>query len=153
MLHRVTARDDPHLPRVLRLRERLDAKPLTGSGLPSVTIGRSETLNDFALYCENFPIVVSRRHATVTFDGEVYRLEDNNACNGTVVRCAARGPELRTCTRRPRATPPGPRVLRAACAWRACSARTRARRAGARLTAPSSSGPPKRGRAPAAPCD
>ena len=89
MLHRVTARDDPHLPRVLRLRERLDSKPLTRSGLPSVTIGRSEANNDFALHCEGFPIVVSRRHATVTFDGEEYRLQDNNACNGTVVRCQA----------------------------------------------------------------
>ena len=85
MLHRVTARDDPQLPRVLRLRECLDTKPLSRSGLPSVSIGRAEA-NDFTLYCDDFPIVVSRRHATVSFDGEVYRLADNNACNGTVVR-------------------------------------------------------------------
>ena len=93
MLHRVTARDDPQLPRVLRLRECLDTKPLSRSGLPSVSIGRAEA-NDFTLYCDDFPIVVSRRHATVSFDGEVYRLADNNACNGTVVRRprATKGP-------------------------------------------------------------
>ena len=85
MLHRVSAREDPRLPRLLRLRAALDAKPLTGAGLPRVSFGRAEGV-DFNLNATGFPVVVSRRHATVSFNGELYRLEDNDACNGTYVR-------------------------------------------------------------------
>ena len=90
MLQRITTREDPLLPRVNRLRAALDAAPLTGAGLPSLTIGRA-LASDVRLDCSDFPIVVSRRHATITFDGDDFRLEDCDACNGTSVRS---GPSL-----------------------------------------------------------
>lgn len=93
MLQRITTLEDARLPRVLRLRAALDALPLSGAGLPRVSLGRAEGTT-FRLGCStDFPVVVSRHHATVSFDGEDFRLEDDDACNGTYVRarCDARG--------------------------------------------------------------
>ena len=147
MLHRMSARVDQGLPRVLRLRERLDAKPLTRQGLPTITFGRCHDA-DFQLMAPGFPIVVSRRHATVTFDGEVYRLNDINACNGTVVRrvpgrlrAAPEGALLRAAAnaREPRSN--GAHLQRESSAGRVCAARARGGRARTPLGAPWELGP------------
>jgi len=103
MLQRITALEDPRLPRVLRLRAALDALPLSGAGLPRVSIGRADGTT-FRLGCStDFPVVVSRHHASVSFDGEDFRLEDDDACNGTYVRARraaqTRGPCLSRSTR------------------------------------------------------
>lgn len=84
MLRRVTDVADPRLPREVPLRALLDAKPLTGAGLPALSVGRNQC--DVELGCGGFPVVVSRRHAAVVFDGEAFTLVDHDARNGTFVR-------------------------------------------------------------------
>ena len=89
MLHRVTDAADPSVPRVVRLRELLDAQPLDGARLPAVTVGRGDDA-DVQLDCVDLPCVLSRRHAVVTCDGEAYTLLDSDALNGTYVRARGR---------------------------------------------------------------
>ena len=141
MLSRITSRTDPQLPRVIRLRAALEAQPLLGQQLPCVSIGRSE-VNDVRLNCTGFPIVVSRRHAAVTFDGEDFRIQDCEACNGTYVRAPrdarSRQGALAAARRAARAGAAGPLGVApwwwlcarlAVCARRALAAPVRARRA------------------------
>ena len=91
MLRRVTEHDDPELLRELPLQPRLEEAPRTGAGLPSLRIGRHPN-NDVVLTSAGIPLLLSRQHALVTYDGEQFTLVDLDTTNGTYVRALnARG--------------------------------------------------------------
>ena len=85
MLRRVTEHDDPELLRELPLQPRLEEAPRTGAGLPSLRIGRHPN-NDVVLTSAGIPLLLSRQHALVTYDGEQFTLVDLDTTNGTYVR-------------------------------------------------------------------
>ena len=68
MLRRVTEHDDPELLRVLPLQPRLEERPRTGAGLPSLRVGRHPN-NDVVLTSTGIPLLLSRQHALITYDG------------------------------------------------------------------------------------
>ena len=89
MLRRLSEHDDPELLRELPLQPRLEEAPRTGVGLPSLRIGRHPN-NDVVLTSAGIPLLLSRQHALVTYDGEQFTLVDLDTTNGTYVRpCAA----------------------------------------------------------------
>jgi hypothetical protein len=90
MLRRVTEHDDPELLRVLPLQPRLEEQPRTGAGLPSLRIGRHPN-NDVVLTSAGIPLLLSRQHALVTYDGEQFTLVDLDTTNGTYVRAPRSG--------------------------------------------------------------
>ena len=86
---RITEHIDPGLPRVLPLQPRLEEQPRTGLGLPSLRVGRHPN-NDIVLTSAGIPLLLSRQHAVVTYDGEQFTVVDLDTTNGTYVR-ARRG--------------------------------------------------------------
>ena len=89
MLRRVTAHEDPGLPREVLLQPLLEALPRTGQGLPNLRIGRHPN-NDIVLTSAGVPLLLSRQHALVTYDGEQLAVVDLNTTNGTYVRARPR---------------------------------------------------------------
>ena len=89
MLRRVTEHDDPELLRVLPLQPRLEERPRTGAGLPSLRVGRHPN-NDVVLTSTGIPLLLSRQHALITYDGEQFTLVDLDTTNGTYVRALRR---------------------------------------------------------------
>ena len=90
MLRRVTELDEGSLPRVVPLLPMLQAQPL-GWSLPSLRVGRHPN-NDVVLNCVGQPLLLSRRHALITFDGEQFTLVDLDTTNGSYVRADSRAP-------------------------------------------------------------
>ena len=109
MLRRVTEHDDPELLRVLPLQPRLEEQPRTGAGLPSLRIGRHPN-NDVVLTSAGIPLLLSRQHALITYDGEQFTLVDLDTTNGTYVRAlnARGGPARGAPAGRPRRRPGRP---------------------------------------------
>ena len=85
MLRRITEHIDPGLPHEVALQPRLDAAPRTGHGLPSLRIGRHPN-NDVVLTSAGIPLLLSRQHAVITYDGEQFTVVDLDTTNGTYVR-------------------------------------------------------------------
>ena len=90
MLRRVTEHEEESLPRVVPLLPRLQAQPL-GRSLPTLRVGRHPN-NDVVLNCAGQPLLLSRRHALITFDGEQFTLADLDTTNGSYVRAGSRAP-------------------------------------------------------------
>jgi hypothetical protein len=86
MLRRITEHVDPGLPREVVLQPRLEEQPRTGTGLPSLRIGRHPN-NDIVLTSAGIPLLLSRQHAVITYDGEQFTVVDLDTTNGTYVRC------------------------------------------------------------------
>jgi pSer/pThr/pTyr-binding forkhead associated (FHA) protein len=85
MLRRITEHVDPGLPREVPLQPRLDEQEPTGRGLPQLRIGRHPN-NDIVLTSAGIPLLLSRQHAVITYDGEQYTVVDQDTTNGTYVR-------------------------------------------------------------------
>jgi pSer/pThr/pTyr-binding forkhead associated (FHA) protein len=85
MLRRITEHVDPGLPREVVLQPRLEEQPRTGTGLPSLRIGRHPN-NDIVLTSAGIPLLLSRQHAVITYDGEQFTVVDLDTTNGTYVR-------------------------------------------------------------------
>ena len=89
MLRLVTDYPGTDAPRVIKLRERMAAQlaETTAPDLPTMRFGRDshQGINDVVLKCTNVPLMMSRRHADITYDGEKYTLKDNETVNGTYV--------------------------------------------------------------------
>ncbi len=98
MLRRISEHQDPQLLREVLLRPRLEAAPRTGLGLPSLTVGRHPS-NDVVLQSSGIPLLLSRFHSVVTFDGEQFTVVDKSNTNGTYVRARAcsHAPAARAC--------------------------------------------------------
>jgi predicted component of type VI protein secretion system len=88
MLRRITEHVDPGLPRLVRLQPALELQPLTQTSFPTVKIGRHPDCN-FVLTSAGIPLLLSRQHAEITFDGEQFVLSDLDTTNGTYVRAPA----------------------------------------------------------------
>lgn len=96
MLRRVTLHDDPELLRLLPIQQTIEQKALTGFCMPNVSFGRQSN-NEFVLTSVGIPLLLSRQHALITYDGEQLTLVDLDTTNGTFVsnwrrgaaRCAA----------------------------------------------------------------
>ena len=84
MLRRISEHTDPELVQEVVLRPRLEAAPRTGVGLPSLSVGRHPS-NDVVLQSSGVPLLLSRYHSTITFDGEQFTLVDKSNTNGTYV--------------------------------------------------------------------
>lgn len=84
MLRRITEHDDPDLLRILPLQPRLEAQDPTGAGLPNLRVGRHPN-NDLVLTSVGIPLLLSRQHALITYDGEQFTLVDLDTTNGTYV--------------------------------------------------------------------
>ena len=84
MLRRITEHDDPDLLRILPLQPRLEAQDPTGTGLPNLRVGRHPN-NDLVLTSVGIPLLLSRQHALITYDGEQFTLVDLDTTNGTYV--------------------------------------------------------------------
>jgi pSer/pThr/pTyr-binding forkhead associated (FHA) protein len=90
MLRRITEHVDPGLPRDVELLQLLLRQPVTpGVGLPGVTIGRHPRSN-IVLSAVSIPLLLSRDHAEITYDGEQFVVKDLDTTNGTYVRPARR---------------------------------------------------------------
>jgi hypothetical protein len=89
MLRRISEHDDPSLVAIVPLRPRLEAAPRTGVGLPSLSVGRHPS-NDVVLNSTGIPLLLSRFHSSITFDGEQFTLVDRVNTNGTYVRVLRR---------------------------------------------------------------
>jgi pSer/pThr/pTyr-binding forkhead associated (FHA) protein len=89
MLRRITEHVDPGLPREVPLQPRLEEQQPTGRGLPQLRIGRHPN-NDIVLTSGGIPLLLSRQHAVITYDGEQYTVVDQDTTNGTYVRARAR---------------------------------------------------------------
>lgn len=85
MLRRISDHNDPALVTVVPLRPRLEAAPRTGLGLPALSVGRHPS-NDVVLSSTGIPLLLSRYHSAITFDGEQFTLVDKSNTNGTYVR-------------------------------------------------------------------
>ena len=85
MLRRITEHVDPGLPREVALQPRLEAAPRTGQGMPSLRVGRHPN-NDVVLTSAGIPLLLSRQHAVITYDGEQFTVVDLDTTNGTYVR-------------------------------------------------------------------
>jgi pSer/pThr/pTyr-binding forkhead associated (FHA) protein len=85
MLRRLSSSDEG-LAEVIRLRQRLETLAPDGRGLPSLSIGRQVSGNSVVLVSPSLPLLLSRLHATVSYDGENFTLSDRNTTNGTYVR-------------------------------------------------------------------
>lgn len=96
MLRRVSDTHDPLLATEIPLlapllaQARSPAGAAGAAGLPAVTIGRHPT-NAVVLQSAGVPLLLSRHHAAVLFDGEQLTLVDKSTTNGTYVRARARG--------------------------------------------------------------
>ena len=88
MLRRVTDHEEENLLRVVPLLPRLLVQPL-GQTLPNLRVGRHPN-NDVVLTCPGLPLLLSRQHAVITFDGEQFTLVDLDTTNGSYVRAGAR---------------------------------------------------------------
>ena len=97
MLRRISELVDPELVTEILLRPLLEAAPRTGLGLPTVSVGRHPS-NDVVLQSSGIPLLLSRFHSAITFDGEQYTLVDKTNTNGTYVRASptAQWPPPRT---------------------------------------------------------
>ena len=85
MLRRITEHVDPGLPRELPLQPRFDALQPDGTGLPALRLGRHPN-NDIVLTSAGIPLLLSRQHALIDYDGEQYSVVDLDTTNGTYVR-------------------------------------------------------------------
>ena len=96
MLRRITDTTDDLLQREVPLLPGLlaQARAPTGTGLPSLSIGRHPT-NMIVLQSTGIPLLLSRHHAVVTYDGEQITLIDKSTTNGTYVRVHGGGARLR----------------------------------------------------------
>jgi len=92
MLRRISEHHDATLLRSIDLRTLLDAAPRTGQSLPSLSLGRHPS-NDVVLQSSGIPLLLSRFHSLITYDGEQYTVVDRSNTNGTYVR--AEGPPRR----------------------------------------------------------
>lgn len=87
MLHRITDHDDAQLARTIDLRTPLMARaraPAPLAHMPLILIGRHPT-NNVVITTPGMPLLVSRQHAAIAFDGAQYTLYDLNTTNGTYV--------------------------------------------------------------------
>jgi hypothetical protein len=91
MLRRISELEDPELVTEILLRPLLEAAPRTGLGLPTVSVGRHPS-NDVVLQSSGIPLLLSRFHSAITFDGEQYTLVDKTNTNGTYVRASPPAP-------------------------------------------------------------
>ena len=96
MLRRISEHDDPSLVAIVPLRPRLEAAPRTGVGLPSLSVGRHPS-NDVVLNSTGIPLLLSRFHSSITFDGEQFTLVDRVNTNGTYVRAPTQRAAARSC--------------------------------------------------------
>jgi hypothetical protein len=128
MLRRITEHVDPGLPREVLLQPRLEEQAGTGRGLPQLRIGRHPN-NDIVLTSAGIPLLLSRRQAVITYDGEQYIVVDQDTTNGTYVRARAATQQhpARCAACCCAATPPR---LAGRCALRAARKRAAARHAG-----------------------
>jgi len=69
---------------VVQLRERLLAQPADGGGFPSITLGRAPQCS-VVLGEAGAPLLVSRLHAAIMYDGEQFSVRDLSTTNGTYV--------------------------------------------------------------------
>ena len=92
MLRRISEQVDPELATEIRLRPLLEAAPRTGQGLPALSVGRHPS-NDVVLQSSGIPLLLSRFHSAITFDGEQYTLVDKSNTNGTYVRASPHAPQ------------------------------------------------------------
>lgn len=137
-LVRITPHVDPGLPDAVEVQEIIEQKPLTGRGLPHARFGRHPN-SDVTMTSAGIPLLLSRQHAVLAFDGESLTVVDLETTNGTYVR----GP-LR-CARAPaRALPQRSRTARArasAHAARRAHSSVKARGPVCQLIAPAPAGP------------
>ena len=87
MLHRITQHSDHLVPRVIDLRPMFAAKaPLVANNaLPTLRVGRHPEC-DVVLTYPYLPLMLSRYHAELLFNGEDYTVRDLGTTNGTYVR-------------------------------------------------------------------
>ena len=97
MLRRVTEHEDEGLLRVVPLLPRLLQQPL-GRSLPNMRVGRHPN-NDVVLVSAGLPLLLSRQHAVITFDGEQFTLVDLDTTNGSYVRGARARASRARCAR------------------------------------------------------
>jgi hypothetical protein len=112
MLRRLTEHNDEGLARLLLLRPRLEAAPRTGASLPCLTVGRHPS-NDLVLASTGIPLLMSRYHAAITFDGEQFTVVDRSTTNGTYVRPQPTAGRLAALPRSVRS-----RSVASCCCWR-----------------------------------